>query len=325
MRRREFIAFLGGNLAAWPLAARAQQPLLPVVGFLRSTTAADAANLVIAFRQGLKEEGFIEGQNVVVEYRWGENQPDRLPTLVADLIRRPLGVIVGNITAAQAAKAATTTVPIVFAIGSDPVRAGLVANLNRPGGNVTGVVFFSADLGAKRFEQLRQFVPQATMLAMLANPNTPGPEAERKEVQAAAQAIGQPLVIVDVASEREIETAFATFVQRGADALLIGSGPLLNSHRERIVALAARHALPASYSVREAVVAGGLMSYAPSQPDAYRQVGIYAGRILKGEKPSDLPVMRSTKFELVLNLKTAKTLGLEVPDRLLARADEVIE
>jgi ABC-type uncharacterized transport system substrate-binding protein len=324
MKRRAFVTLLGG-VAAWPLAARAQQPLLPVVGFLRSTTAADAANLVIAFRQGLKEEGFIEGQNVVVEYRWGENQPDRLPTLVADLIRRPLGVIVGNITAAQAAKAATTTVPIVFAIGSDPVRAGLVANLNRPGGNVTGVVFFSADLGAKRFEQLRQFVPQATMLAMLANPNTPGPEAERKEVQAAAQAIGQPLVIVDVASEREIETAFATFVQRGADALLIGSGPLLNSHRERIVALAARHALPASYSVREAVVAGGLMSYAPSQPDAYRQVGIYAGRILKGEKPSDLPVMRSTKFELVLNLKTAKTLGLEVPDRLLALADEVIE
>jgi putative tryptophan/tyrosine transport system substrate-binding protein len=324
VRRRAFVTLLGG-VAAWPLAARAQQPLLPVVGFLRSTTAADAANLVIAFRQGLKEEGFIEGQNVVVEYRWGENQPDRLPTLVADLIRRPLGVIVGNITAAQAAKAATTTVPIVFAIGSDPVRAGLVANLNRPGGNVTGVVFFSADLGAKRFEQLRQFVPQATMLAMLANPNTPGPEAERKEVQAAAQAIGQPLVIVDVASEREIETAFATFVQRGADALLIGSGPLLNSHRERIVALAARHALPASYSVREAVVAGGLMSYAPSQPDAYRQVGIYAGRILKGEKPSDLPVMRSTKFELVLNLKTAKALDLAIPDKLLALADEVIE
>ena len=241
------------------------------------------------------------------------------------MIRRPLAVIVGNITAAQAAKAATTTVPIVFAIGSDPVRAGLVANLNRPGSNVTGVVFFSADLGAKRLEQLRQFVPQATTLAMLANPNTPGPEAERKEVQAAAQAIGQPLLVVDVANEREIEAAFAMFVQSRANALLVGSGPLLNSHRERIVALAARHALPTSYAQRETVVAGGLMSYAPSQPDAYHQAGIYAARILKGEKPGDLPVMRSTKFELVLNLKTAKTLGLEVPDRLLALADEVIE
>jgi ABC-type uncharacterized transport system substrate-binding protein len=324
MRRREFITLLGGA-AAWPLSADAQQPAMPVVGFLRSTTAADAANLVTAFRQGLREAGFTEDQNVVVEYRWGDNQPDRLPVLIADLLRRPLGVIVGNITAAQAAKAATTTVPIVFTIGSDPVRAGLVASLNRPGGNVTGVVFFSAELGAKRFEQLRQFVPQATTLAMLANPSTPGPEAERKEVQAAAQAIGQPLHIVDVASEREIETAFATFAQHRADALLVGSGPLLNSYRERIVALAARQALPAAYAIREAVVAGGLMSYAPSQPDAYRQAGSYAGRILKGEKPSDLPVMRSAKFELVLNLKTARSLGLDVPDKLLALADEVIE
>ena len=325
MRRREFITLLGGAAAVWPLTARAEQPAMPVVGFIRSTTAADAENLVIAFRRGLREAGFIEGQNVVVEYRWGGNQPDRLPALVADLIRRPLAVIVGNITAAQAAKAATTTVPIVFAIGSDPVRAGLVANLNRPGSNVTGVVFFSADLGAKRLEQLRQFVPQATTLAMLANPNTPGPEAERKEVQAAAQAIGQPLLVVDVANEREIAAAFAMFVQSRADALLVGSGPLLNSHRERIVALAARHALPTSYAQRETVVAGGLMSYAPSQPDAYHQAGIYAARILKGEKPGDLPVMRSTKFELVLNLKTAKALGLDVPDKVLALADEVIE
>ena len=325
MKRREFIALLGGAAAVWPLTTRAEQPAMPVVGFIRSTTAADAENLVIAFRRGLREAGFIEGQNVVVEYRWGENQPDRLPALVADLIRRPLAVIVGNITAAQAAKAATTTVPIVFAIGSDPVRAGLVANLNRPGSNVTGVVFFSADLGAKRLEQLRQFVPQATTLAMLANPNTPGPEAERKEVQAAAQAIGQPLLVVDVANEREIAAAFAMFVQSRADALLVGSGPLLNSHREGIVALAARHALPTSYAQRETVVAGGLMSYAPSQPDAYHQAGIYAARILKGEKPGDLPVMRSTKFELVLNLKTAKALGLDVPDKVLALADEVIE
>jgi putative tryptophan/tyrosine transport system substrate-binding protein len=325
MRRREFITLLGAGVAAWPLAARAQQATMPVVGFLRSTTAADAANLVTAFRQGLKEAGFVEGQNVAVEYRWGENQPDRLPAMVADLIRRPVAVIVGNITAALAAKAATTTVPIVFAIGSDPVKAGLVASLNRPGGNVTGVVFFSSDLGAKRLEQLRQLVPKATTIAMLSNPNSSGPEGERRDVQAAAQAIGQPLLIIDVTSEREIETAFATFVQRGADAVFVGSGPFMTSHRERIAALAARHALPSCYAVREAVVAGGLMSYAPSQPDAYRQAGIYAGRILKGEKPADLPVMRSTKFELVLNLKTAKTLGLTVPDRLLALADEIIE
>src|SRR5262245_5678767 len=324
MRRREFVTLLG-TAAVWPVTAGAQQAAMPVIGFVRSTTAAGAENLVIAFRQGLREAGFIEGQNVVVEYRWGENQPERLPALVADLIRRPVAVIVGNVTAAQAAKAATTTVPIVFALGSDPVRARLVANLNRPGGNITGVVFFSADLGAKRLEQLRQFVPQAKSLAMLTSQGTPGVEAERKEVQAAAQAIGQPILIVDVANEREIEAAFATFVQRRTDALLVGSGPLLNSHRERVVALAARYALPAGYSVREAVVAGGLMSYAPGQPDAYRQVGIYAGRILKGEKPGDLPVMRSTKFELVLNLKTARALSLEVRDRLLALADEVIE
>ncbi len=274
MKRREFITLLGGAAVAWPLAARAQQPVMPVVGFLRSATLADVQQWVTAFRQGLKEAGVVEGRNVAIEFRSADNHPDRLPALVADLIRQPVAVIVGNTDSAVAAKAATTTVPIVFATGSDPV------------------------------------------------PNT---EADRRDVQVAAQAIGQQLVIFDVSSDRDIETAFATLVQRGAGALLVGSGGFLNSNRERIVALADRHVLPASFSQREGVVAGGLMSYGTSITDAYRQVGIYAGRILKGEKPADLPVMQSTKFEFVLNLKTAKTLGLAIPDKLLALADEVIE
>jgi putative ABC transport system substrate-binding protein len=325
MRRREFITLLGGTAAAWPFAARAQQPTMPVVGFLRSATLADVPHWVAAFRQGLKEAGFVEGQNVAIEFRSADNQLDRLPALVADLIRQPVAVIVGNTDAALAAKAATTTVPIVFASGSDPVRDGLVASLNRPGGNVTGLVYFAAVLGAKRLELLRQLVPGATTIAVLVNPNTPLTEAERKDVQAAAQAIGQQLIIFDISSDRDIETAFAAFVQRGAGALLVGTGGFLNSNRERIAAVANRHALPASYSQREGVVAGGLMSYGPSISDAYRQAGIYSGRILNGEKPADLPVIRSTKFELVLNLKTAKALGLTIPPSLLVAADEVIE
>jgi ABC-type uncharacterized transport system substrate-binding protein len=321
MKRRDFITLLGG-VAAWPLAARAQQ--MPVVGFVRSTSLAASTQFIAAFREGLKEAGFVEGQNVAVEYRHADDQMDRLPALTADLLRRPVAVIVGNSPSARAAKAATTTVPIVFASGGDPVRDGLVASLNRPGGNVTGVVFFSGVLGAKRLELLRQLVPHATTIGMLANPGTET-EAERSDVEAAAKAIGQQLIILDVASVRDIETAFATFVQRRVGAVLVGAGAFLFSNRERVLAPTVRHALPAGYSQREFVTDGGLMSYGSSQSDTYRQAGVYVGRILKGEKPADLPVMQSTKFEFVINLTTAKTLGLEIPPTLLAIADEVIE
>jgi putative ABC transport system substrate-binding protein len=323
MKRRDFIAALGG-VAALPLIASAQQAM-PLVGLLRSASVATESENQTAFRQGLKEAGFVEGQNVAIESRSADNQPNRLPLLAADFIRRRVAVIVANTPAALAAKAATASVPIVFATGGDPVREGLVSSLNRPGGNVTGVVFFNAVLGAKRLEMLRQVVPKATIIDLLAGPNNFNTELERKDVQAAALAVGQQLTTVDVNSDREIETAFATFVQRGAGAVFVGAGAMLNSHRERIAALAALHRLPASFSWREAVVAGGLMSYGASQSDAYRQAGIYAGRILKGEKPADLPVVQSTKFEFVVNLKTAKTLGIEFHPQLLATADEVIE
>jgi putative ABC transport system substrate-binding protein len=322
MKRRQFITLVGGAVVAWPLAARAQQPAMPVVGFLRSASLADATHLVDAFRQGLKEIGYVEGQNVAIEYRSADNDPDRLITLATDFARRPVAVIVGNVLAAIAAKAVTSTVPIVFATGTDPVRDGLVKSLNRPGGNVTGASFFGAQLGAKRLELLRQLVPTATTVAVLV---APASDVERQDLEAAAQTIGQQLDIYAVAADGDIEAAFKTFVARGAGALIVLGGAFMFSNRERLVALATRHALPASYPLREFVAAGGLMSYAPSITEAYRQVGIYAGRILKGEKPSDLPVMQSTKFELVLNLKTAKALGLQIPDKLLAIADEVIE
>jgi putative tryptophan/tyrosine transport system substrate-binding protein len=325
MKRRDFITLIGGAAAAWPFAARAQQSAMPLVGFVRSESLADATNLVTAFRNGLMEAGFIEGQNVGVEYHSGEGQAERLQSVVAELIRRPVSVIAGNSVAMLAAKAATATIPVVFASGGDPVQQGLVGSLNRPGGNVTGVVFITGTLGTKRLELLRQIAPKATAIGMLANPNTTETEAERTDVQAAAQAIGLQLIIVDVGSDSDIERAVAALVQRGVGALLVGAGGFMTSRRERVVALAARYALPTCYSNREAVVAGGLMSYGTSITDAFRQVGNYTGRILKGEKPGDLPIMQSTKFELVLNLKTGKTLGLAIPSALLALADEVIE
>jgi putative tryptophan/tyrosine transport system substrate-binding protein len=325
VKRRAFITLIGGAAAGWPLAAWAQQPAMPVIGFLRSTSLAFSVPLVAAFRQGLTVAGFNEGQNVAVEYRFADNQLGRLPGLVAELISLPVTVIVANGAAALAAKAATTTVPIVFATGSDPVVDGLVASLNRPGGNVTGVSFVSGLLGTKRLDMLRQLVPAAATMAMLVETDTLEARIERRDVELAAQALGQQLVIAPVSSEGEFDGAFTSIVGRGAKALLVGTGPFLTSNRERVVALAARHAIPAVYALREFVVVGGLMSYGASIAEAYRQAGIYAGRVLKGEKPADLPVMQSTKFELVINLKTANALGLDVPTTLLTTADEVIE
>jgi putative tryptophan/tyrosine transport system substrate-binding protein len=324
MLRRDFITVMGGAAAAWPVVARAQQPM-PTIGFLRSASLSDATLRITEFRRGLKETGYIEGQNVAIEYHSAENRTDWLQAMVADLIHRPVAVIVCNGIAALTAKAATTTVPIVFATGGDPVALGLVASFNRPGGNVTGVSFFTGVLGEKRLELLRQLVPKATTIAVLVHPNTTQTEAERRDLQATPQVVGQQLIILDVGTDRDIEAAFATFAQRGAGALLIGTGTFMFSQRERLVALAAHHRLPAIYSDRESALAGGLASYAGGQSEAYRQLGTYAGRILKGERPADMPVMRSTKFEFVINLKTAKTLGLDVPDRLLALADEVFE
>jgi putative ABC transport system substrate-binding protein len=319
--RREFIT-LFSSAAAWPLAARAQRPSIPVVGFLRSGTL--PGDRVTALRQGLKEEGFVEGQDVRIEYRSAEDQT-KLPLLVADLLRRQVALIVGNTPAALAAKAATTTVPIVFVTGGDPVRDGFVASLNRPGGNVTGVSFVSAEVGAKQLGLLRELRPEVARIAVVVDPKWPLTEPFVSQVRAAASVMGLQIDVLYVSTGREIETAFTTLVQRGAGALHVGIGGVMVSQRERIVALAARDRIPAIYPWREAVADGGLMSYGTSVNDAYRRAGIYAGRILKGEKPGDLPILLPTKFELVINVTTAKGLGLAVPDRLLALADEVIE
>ena len=324
MRRREFITLLGGA-AAWPIAARAQQPAMPVIGFLRSAPFAGAEHHVAAFRQGLNDTGFIEGQNVAFEYRSAEGYLDRLAPLAADLVGRHVSVIFCDNIAALAAKAATTSTPIVFAGGGDAVHEGLVASLNRPGGNVTGVNFFTGAIGTKRLDLLHQIAPKATKIGVLVQPSTPQTEAERKDVEAAAQSTGQQLLVLQVSDPQGIESAIMRMVEWGAGALLVGSGPFLYSNRSIVIQLASRLALPASYTARQAAEDGGLLSYGTSLTDALRQAGNYAGRILKGEKPADLPVMRSTKFELVINLKTAKALGLALPDRLLALADEVIE
>jgi putative tryptophan/tyrosine transport system substrate-binding protein len=327
VRRREFITLLGAAVA-WPLAARAQQPTMPVIGFLNGQTAAGYAHLVDAFRQGLAEYGYVEGQNLAIEFRWAEGQYDRLPALATELVRRQVAVIVagGSPVAAVAAKAATSTIPIVFSIGGDPVQFGLVASLNRPGGNVTGVTNLNTETVAKRVEILREVVPTAAVIALLVNPtNLQQAEAETRDVQPAARSLAFQLQILKASTEREIDTAFVNLVQQRVGALLVSADAFMLNHRDQIVALAARHAVPAIHPYREYSASGGLMSYATSLPGMYRQVGIYTGRILKGARPTDLPVLQPTKFEFVINLKTAKALGLEVPAKLLALADEVIE
>jgi putative ABC transport system substrate-binding protein len=323
--RRQFITLLGGAAAAWPLVARAQQAAMPVIGFLRSTAAAGSENLVGAFRQGLNEAGFVEGQNVAVEYRFAEDRDDRLPAMAAELVRRQVAVIVTNGLATPAAKAATATIPIVFTTGFDPVRTGFVVSLSRPGGNVTGVVHTVGDLAAKQLGLLHELAPKDAVIAVLGDSNQPELEAELRETEAAGRAIGRQILVVKVASERDLNAAFAKIVQAGAGALLVRGSAIFFNRRRHLVALAARHALLASYTSRDYVELGGLMSYGPSLTDAYRRAGIYVGRILKGTKPADIPVEMATKFELVINLATAKAIDLDVPPMLLARADEVIE
>jgi putative ABC transport system substrate-binding protein len=326
MRRRGFIRFLGGA-AAWPLTARAQQPATPVIGFLGSESPDLWAARVRAFRQGLSETGYIEGQSVSIEYRWADGQNERLPALAADLVRRQVAVIAapGSTSAALAAKAATTRIPIVFTVALDPVGLGLVPTLNRPGGNLTGASTLNVEVGPKRLELLHELLPAATILALLINPTNPNAETESRGLQAAARALGLQLQILHASNEHEFDTVFATMIQLRAGGLTIGADPFFTGRSEQLATLALRHGLPAIYQFHEFAAAGGLMSYGGSFTDSFRTAGIYAGRILKGERPADLPIQRSTKVELILNLKTAKTLGLTVPLSLLARADAVIE
>jgi putative ABC transport system substrate-binding protein len=327
MRRRDFISLLGAA-AAWPLTARAQQAAMPVIGFLGSASPDLWADRLRAFRQGLSENRYVEGHNVAIEYRWAEGRNDRLPSLAADLVRRQVTVIAapGSTPAALAAKEATTTIPIVFGIGADPVAVGLVANLSRPGGNLTGVTNFAMELGPKRLELLRELAPTTTVVGLLVNPTSPSlAESTTKDLQSAARTLDLQLHVLHASSERDFDTVFATLVQLQAGALVIGADAFFSSQFEQLAALAISHAVRTIYYSREFTAAGGLMSYGASLTDPFRYTGVYAGRILKGEKPADLPVQQATKVEFIINLKTAKALGLEVPPALLARADEVIE
>jgi putative ABC transport system substrate-binding protein len=328
MRRREFITLLGGAAAAWPFAARGQQPAMPVVGFLSARSRDESKHLVAAFRGGLQTGGgYVEGQNVTIEYRWAEGQYSRLPGLAADLVRRGVAVLVttGGEPSALAAKAATSTIPIVFTVGGDPVKFGLVASLARPGGNATGVSLLTEAPEGKRLGLLKELAPNAAVFGVLIDPNYQGHEVQKRDVQEAARAIGRQIQFANAGDDRELEAAFATLVEQGATALLVTADPFFDTRRARIVALAAQFKLPAIYQFRDYVLAGGLMSYGISITDGYRQVGIYAGQILKGAKPADLPVYQSIKFELVINLKTAKALGVQISDNLLSIADDVIE
>jgi putative ABC transport system substrate-binding protein len=326
VKRREFITLLGGAAAAWPMGARAQKAM-PVVGWISSRAANEANYLVAAFRQGMKETGYVETQNVAVDFRWAEGQYDRLPAFASDLVSRPATVIVatGGDPAAQAAKAATATIPIVFVSGSDPVKVGLVASLNRPGGNVTGVHLLLLGMGAKRLGLLHELLPAANPIGLLINPNFVDGQTQLRDIENAAKSLGLDLLVLRASTEHEIDLAFASLVQRKIGAVLLASDPFFTVRRSQLAALGTRYAIPVMFDLREYVAAGGLMSYGASLTDGYRQGGIYTGRILRGEKPVDLPVVQATKFDLVINLTTAKAIGLNIPDRLMALADEIIE